>query len=197
MIKFSAQNALVHYVSDVIEIPSKTGGQPFCKRELVINDSWERDGQQYLNFVLIEFSGDKMQHLNGIDPGQRVNIEGMLVGREYNNRIFNTVRGLSVSIGQPQPYGSASMPRGFPQQHAFQTPQQQSGYYGQSQQQYAQSAAQFGPSPRPGGFPQQQNAQSYPQQDYPQAQPQPPADINSRAYRPTTVPGKADLPFHN
>ena len=37
MIKFSAINALVHYVSAEIEIPSKSGGQSFIKRELIID----------------------------------------------------------------------------------------------------------------------------------------------------------------
>ena len=93
MIKFSAINALVHYVSAEIEIPSKSGGQSFIKRELIIDDSWERDGRVHPNFVLVEFTGDKMAMLNGIVPGHRVNLEGMLTGREYNGRVFNTAKG--------------------------------------------------------------------------------------------------------
>lgn len=100
MIKFSAINALVHYVSAEIEIPSKSGGQSFIKRELIIDDSWERDGRVHPNFVLVEFTGDKMAMLNGIVPGHRVNLEGMLTGREYNGRVFNTAKGLSVSFYQ-------------------------------------------------------------------------------------------------
>ncbi|MBD5199421.1 MAG: DUF3127 domain-containing protein [Bacteroidales bacterium] len=131
MIKFSAQNALVHSVSPVTEIPSKTGGQPFYKRELIINDSWSKDGQQYASFVCIEFTGDRMGLLDPILPGTHVNVEGFISGREYNGRVFNTIRGQSVSPSQPQQYGVASAPTptfaGYPQPNAG-YPGQQSGY---------------------------------------------------------------------
>lgn len=119
MIKFSGTNVLVHSISQVITIPSKTGGQDFQKREVIIDDSWDKDGKHYPNYVLIEFTGDKMSQLDGIYPGMRVNIEGMLNGREYNNRIFNTVRGQSVTPYQAQQqYPSAPAPApmpGYPQ----------------------------------------------------------------------------------
>ena len=88
MIKFSATNALVHSVTPVIEIESRSGGQPFCKRELIIDDSWDKDGKHYANFVSIEFTGDKMAQLDSVYPGMRVNVDGLLSGREYNNRII-------------------------------------------------------------------------------------------------------------
>lgn len=91
MIKFQATNVLVHSVTPVIEIESKSGGQPFAKRELIINDSWDKDGKHYPNFISIEFTGDKMTQLDSIYPGMRVNVEGLLSGREYNNKII-TVR---------------------------------------------------------------------------------------------------------
>lgn len=114
MIKFQGNNVLVHSVSPVIEIESRNGGQPFLKRELIIDDSWDKDGRHFANFVLIEFTGDSMSQLDTIYPGMRVNVEGMLNGREYNNRIFNTVRGRSVAPYQP-PQQAAPMPGGYPQ----------------------------------------------------------------------------------
>ena len=81
MIKFSATNALVHSVTPVIEIESRSGGQPFCKRELIIDDSWDKDGKHYANFVSIEFTGDKMAQLDSVYPGMRVNVDGLLSGR--------------------------------------------------------------------------------------------------------------------
>ena len=102
MIKFSATNALVHSVTPVIEIEYRSGGQPFCKRELIIDDSWDKDGKHYANFVSIEFTGDKMAQLDSVYPGMRVNVDGLLSGREYNNRIYNSVRGQSVSPYQAQ-----------------------------------------------------------------------------------------------
>lgn len=133
MIKFQANNALVYSVSPEIEIPSKNGGQSFIKRELVIDDSWERNGNVYPNFVLIEFSGDKMAQLDSITAGMRVNVEGMINGREHNGRIFISARGLTVtSAVLQQPYAPAPSHMGYPQQYAT---QQQPAY--QQPQQYA------------------------------------------------------------
>lgn len=119
MIKFQATNALVHSVSPVIQVTDR-----FQKRELVLDDSWDREGRHYPNFVLIEFAGDKMAQLDSVYPGQRVNVEGVLGGREYNNRIYNSVRGQSVTPYQaqqqqapayPQQPQYAPVPAGYPQ----------------------------------------------------------------------------------
>lgn len=184
MIKFTATNVLVHSVSQTIEIPSKSGGQSFFKRELIIDESWDKDGKHYPNFVLIEFSGDKLSQLDYIFPGQRVNVEGMLSGREYNGRIFNSIKGLSVIAQQmPQQFPPAPvpMPGGYTQQaqytqSGFQQNQMPGGYpaapaYPQQQQQYA-------PSPAP-GFPPAPAASSPAQQPF-----------GSSPY-----PGEDDLPF--
>lgn len=102
MIKVKA-TAVIHYISPVIDIPSKNGSQPFQKRELVLNDSWERDGKQYPNFVVMEFSGDKISQLDNFMPGHRVTVEAFINGRENNGRFYNTIRGQSIVHYQPQP----------------------------------------------------------------------------------------------
>lgn len=105
MFKFSG-TAIVHYISPVMQLASKSG-QPFEKRELILNDSWEKDGRQYSNFILVEFTGERMNQLNNFFPGQRVTVEGVLNGREYNNRIFNTVKGTTVTLyQQPAQYAA-------------------------------------------------------------------------------------------
>lgn len=96
MIKFNAIST-VRSVSPVIQVTDR-----FQKRELVLDESWEKDGKHYSNFVLVEFLGDKMSQLDSIYPGMRVNLEGMLTGREYEGRIYNSVRGISVSPYQTQ-----------------------------------------------------------------------------------------------
>lgn len=171
MIKFQGNNVLVHSVSPVIEIESRNGGQPFLKRELIIDDSWDKDGRHFANFVLIEFTGDSMSQLDTIYPGMRVNVEGMLNGREYNNRIFNTVRGRSVAPYQP-PQQAAPMPG-----------------YAAPQPQYQQAPG-YQAAPMPGGYP--QPAPAYPQQQ--------PAQTAAPTYPQQTYggqqsPGVADLPF--
>lgn len=160
MIKFTGTNVNVHSVSEVITIESKNGGQPYQKRELVIDDSWDKDGKHYANFVLIEFSGEKMAQLDQLVPGMRINVEGVINGREHNGRIFDTVKGLAayvpVQTQQPQqPYQSAPMPGSYPQQG-----------YGQPQA-YQQGSYQQTPS-YPQGQPYQQGG--YPQQPYGQPQ---------------------------
>lgn len=134
MIKFQATNVLVHSVSPVIEIGSKSGGQPFFKRELIINDSWDKDGKHYPNFISIEFTGDKMTQLDSIYPGMRVNVEALLSGREYNNKIYNSIRGQTVTpyqAQQPSAPAPAPMPGAYPPQ-PVPTPA-----YPQQPQQYA------------------------------------------------------------
>ena len=188
MIKFQGTNLLVHSVSPVIEIESRNGGQPFCKRELIIDDSWDKDGKHYSNFVLIEFTGDKMNQLDNIYPGMRVNVEGMLNGREYNNRIFNTVKGQSATPYQPQQQyapAPAPMPGGYPSQGQY---QQAPGYQA---------------APMPGGYPQQTApAPAYPQQLQQSQQPQqyapapsPAPAASQHSYGGQHSPGVNDLPF--
>lgn len=140
MIKFTA-TALIRYISPVIEIPPKTpGGQSFTKRELVLDDSWTKDGTTHPNYVLIEFSGDKMAQLDNFMPGQRVTVEVYVNGREYQGRYFNTLKGQSITPYQAQPAGGnagqyappPTAPGGYPQQPAY---PQTTGY------------------PAPGGYP--------------------------------------------
>ena len=112
MIKVKA-TAVIHYISPVIDIPSKNGSQPFQKRELVLNDSWERDGKQYPNFVVMEFSGDKISQLDNFMPGHRVTVEAFINGRENNGRFYNTIRGQSIVHYQPQPATGYPVAQGY------------------------------------------------------------------------------------
>lgn len=124
MIKLTA-TALIHSISPIMDIPSKNGGQPFRKRELVLDDSWERDGERHSNFVSIEFTGDKICQLDNYQPGHRVTVEAYVNGRLYEGRIFNTLRGQSITFYQPrqtapqqpqQPYAATSAAPAYPTQ---------------------------------------------------------------------------------
>lgn len=173
MIKLSISGgATIFSISPVQEIPSKTGGDPFRKRELIIDDSWiDRDGTPHPNFVPVEFTGDKMSLLDNFQKGQRVNIDAYINGREYNGRVFTTIKGIGISPYQGQP---------------------QQGYNQQPQQGYAQQPT---PAPMPGyGGYQQQS--SCPQQAYPQ-QPgysQQPAYPQQPSYPQPTAPQAAPFP---
>lgn len=118
MIKFSG-TALIHYISPIIQV-----SENFQKRELILDASWEKDGKRYPNFVLVEFTGDKMAQLDGFRAGMRVTVDGVLQGREYKERIYNTVKGHTVTYFQPQAQAPkpAPMPNAAPQQAPY--PQQ-------------------------------------------------------------------------
>ena len=116
MIKLTA-TALVHYISPVLQVSDN-----FQKRELILDDSWEKDGKTYPNFVLIEFTGDKMTQLDSYTPGQRVTVEAYVNGREYQGRYFNSLRGQSVTLYQPQQQsGQQTYPaqKSYPQQSTY------------------------------------------------------------------------------
>lgn len=176
MIKFQATNVLVHSVTPVIEIESKNGGQPFAKRELIINDSWDKDGKHYPNFISIEFTGDKMTQLDSIYPGMRVNVEGLLSGREYNNKIYNSIRGQTVTpyqVQQPSTPAPAPMPGTYPPQPQY---QQAPGYQGATV---------------PPGYP----PQPVPTPAYPQQPQQYAPTPSQQPYGGQHSPGVNDLPF--
>lgn len=145
MIKITA-TALIHYISPVLQVSDN-----FQKRELILDDSWVKDGKTYPNYVLIEFTGDKMAMLNSFAPGQRVTVEAYVNGREYEGRYFNSIKGMGIvpyqassTVGQ-RPAQPA--PGSYPQQPAY--PQAPRAY---QQGAYPQA---------PGGYPQQP---AYPQQ---------------------------------
>lgn len=141
----------------------------FQKRELILNDSWERNGETHENYVSIEFTGEKMAMLDTIMPGQRVTVEACVNGREYQGRYYTSIRGLSVAPYQPQQQPA-------PQQ---QYPPQPSAP-GYAPQQPYQQAPGYAPAP------------AYPQQaQYPQQYQQAP----QQAYPPQGGPAAADLPF--
>lgn len=156
MIKLTA-TALVHSVSQVMQV----GQNNFQKRELILNDSWEREGEMHDNFVLVEFTGDKMPMLDAIRPGQRVTVEAFVSGREYQGRYYTSLRGMSVAPFQPQQQqapqqqyqqAAAPAPQHYPQQPPYQ------------QAQYPQPQA--APAYPPASYPQQQPYQQAPQQGY-------------------------------
>lgn len=194
MIKFTA-TAIVHYISPVLQVSDN-----FYKRELVLDDSWERDGKVYPNFVIIEFSGDRMEQLDRFMPGQRVSVDAYINGREYNGRIYNTIRGQVVTPYQPQqatyqPPAPAPMPGGQQMAQYQPQPQYQQGYAPQPQMAPQQAPAyapqpQQAPAPQPMAQPVRQPAcapQSAPVYSQPSQAPQPVAQPAPAQQQPTPV----------
>lgn len=164
--------AIIYSISQVQEIPSRNGGDPFRKRELILDDSWsDRDGVVHPNYVLVEFTGDKMGLLDNFQPGQRVNVDACVNGREYNGRVFTSIKGLGITPYQEQPQQGYSQPpqQGYPQQPAP-APAPGYGAYPQQPSYPQQGYAQQPSYPQQPAYPQQP---SYPQPAAPQAAPFP------------------------
>ena len=113
MIKVTA-TALIHSISPVMQVREN-----FSKRELVLDDSWERDGQRHPSFVSIEFTGDAMAQLDNYFIGQRVTVEAYVRGRQWNDRVINSIRGKSVAPAPTPTYPQQPM-GAYPQQPAYQ-----------------------------------------------------------------------------
>lgn len=137
MIKLTV-TARVQSISPLIEIPSKTGGDPFRKRELVLNDtSTTKEGKTYTNLICIDFLGDRMALLDSFAPGQVVTVDAAVNGKENNGRIYSSFRGLTIQPYQPHGYQSLYQPQGYqqPQPQAYGGyPQQPPTTYSQPQQ---------------------------------------------------------------
>lgn len=170
MIKITASLPIIS-ISPVMQVSDR-----FSKRELILDDGWEKDGQRYESPICVEFTGEQlMQQLDQYGPGMIATVEGYISGREYNGRYYTSIRGRSIS-----PYQA-------PQSQAYQQPYQQ-GCQQAPQPGYAPQPAQSAYQPT---APQQYQQPQYQQPQYQQPYQQP---MTQRPQQPGT-PGIADLPF--
>ncbi len=162
MIKFTA-TARIHSISPVTQV-----SENFSKRELILDDSWtDREGQPRPSFVCVDFTGQNMALLDQFVPGQRVSVEIFVSGREHNGRVYNTLRGQSVTLCDSVWNGQRQATPAYPQPGYAGYPQQGPSGYGQpypqqpqqqtSPSQYPQQPAQYPAAPSP--YPQQQPPQ--------------------------------------
>lgn len=163
MIKLTA-TAPIYSISPVIDIPSKSGGAPFQKRELWLDDSWTgQDGQSHTSVVAIEATGQKMDLLNMYAPGMRVTVEVVVSGREVNGRVYNTLRLLNISQSVPQTFAATAAPTA-PTQPAYAP---QPAYQPQTAPTYPQQPS----YPHQPAYPQPAPQPAYPQPAYTAAAP--------------------------
>ena len=118
----------VYSVGQTQQIASKNGGQPFLKREIVL-DATRYDGltgeRGYDNFPMFEFSGEKCAELDAFKLGDVVEVSFELQGSFYKDkdnveRNFTRVRAYKI-----EPYAVKSKPVAQPQTHPVQQPQHQ------------------------------------------------------------------------
>lgn len=92
----------VFVIEDAVTIPSKTGGNAFVKRSLVLDCSRfdQFTGQQYENYPQIEFVGNNVTLLDGFKTGDLVTVTFSLAGRKTvkdgNTRFYTNITGYKI-----------------------------------------------------------------------------------------------------
>lgn len=121
-------------ISQTVQIPSKTGGSPFLKREFLLDattyDQWTGERNQYENIIPLDVSGDKCAELDNFSVGDIITVSFALQGREWTNQDGQTKRMVSIrcyKIERRSQPGQAASPQQTPPQPApqYQTPPQQ------------------------------------------------------------------------
>lgn len=88
------------YIGQLQEIPSKSGGNPFVKREFLLDatthDPYTGERSQYENILPLEVSGDKCAELDQFRVGDVITISFALQGREWTNQDGQVKRMVSI-----------------------------------------------------------------------------------------------------
>lgn len=102
------------WVGQTFQIPSKTGGAPFLKREFLLDattyDPYTGQRNEYENILPLEVSGDKCAELDQFKIGDVITVSFALQGRSWTNQDGELKRMASIrcyklevrrTIGQP------------------------------------------------------------------------------------------------
>ena len=88
------------YIGQPQEIPSKSGGNPFVKREFLLDatthDPYTGERNQYENILPLEVSGDKCSELDQFRIGDVITVSFALQGREWTNQDGQVKRMVSI-----------------------------------------------------------------------------------------------------
>lgn len=88
------------YIGQPQEIPSKSGGNPFVKREFLLDatthDPYTGERSQYENILPLEVSGDKCAELDQFLVGDVITVSFALQGREWTNQDGQVKRMVSI-----------------------------------------------------------------------------------------------------
>lgn len=125
------------YIGQPQEIPSKSGGNPFVKREFLLDatthDPYTGERSQYENILPLEVSGDKCAELEQFKTGDVITVSFALQGREWTNQDGQVKRMVSIrcyklearrstyqqastQVQQPTPAQTPTMAQAFPPQ---------------------------------------------------------------------------------
>lgn len=118
-------------IGNVEEIPSKSGGEPFRKRVVVLNCTHSNFGEVYENYPSFEFSGKHVDDPAGFAVGEIVTISFALQGTKYQKsandpvKYFNTISGYKIEKYQRGGQTQQQAPQ--QQQQGAQSPASQPG----------------------------------------------------------------------
>ena len=91
---------IIREIGETQQIPSKTGGNPFMKREFLLDatphDTWTGERSQYENILPLEVSGDKCAELDRFRIGDVITVSFALQGREWTNQDGKLKRMVSI-----------------------------------------------------------------------------------------------------
>lgn len=136
------------YIGQPQEIQSKSGGNPFVKREFILDatthDPYTGERNQYENILPLEVSGDKCSELDQFRIGDVITVSFALQGREWTNQDGQVKRMVSIRCYKLE----ARRPTHQPAQATVQQPAYQ-------------------PAPEPQNFPPHVDAAGNPEDDLP------------------------------
>lgn len=89
-------------IGQTVQIPSKTGGDPFLKREFLLDattyDPYTGERSQYENVLPLEVSGDKCAELDHFCIGDVVTVSFALQGRQWQTQDGDLKRMTSSAV---------------------------------------------------------------------------------------------------
>lgn len=113
-------------IRQTAQIPSKSGGSPFYKREFILDattyDTYTGERSEYENVIPLEFSGDKCAELDRFNQGDVVTVSFILQGRSWTNQYGEIKRMVSIRCYKIEARGGVSQ---SPQATLAQQPIQQ------------------------------------------------------------------------
>lgn len=111
-------------IGQTVQIPSKTGGAPFLKREFLLDattyDPYTGQRSEYENILPLEVSGDKCAELDQFRVGDVITVSFALQGREWTNQDGQVKRMVSIRCYKLEVRRTTGQPAAQPVQQTFQ-----------------------------------------------------------------------------
>ena len=116
-------------IGQIVQIPSKTGGNSFTKREFILDattyDPYTGERSECENIIPLEFSGNKCTELDRFKTGDVVTVSFVLQGRSWSTQDGELKRMVSIRCYKIEARGGVSQ---SPQNAPVQQPAPQPTY---------------------------------------------------------------------